>query len=80
LGGEFHPHAVAQQDTDVVPAHFAREVSQYLVAIVKPYAELGGWQCFNDGALYVYFVFFLFTHYTTYLFAVASMVSKHSAV
>jgi hypothetical protein len=56
--GEFHPHAVAQQDTDVVSAHFAREVSQHLVAIVKPYTELGARKCLNDGTLHLYLVLF----------------------
>jgi hypothetical protein len=63
IGREFHPHAVAQQDTDIVLAHFARKVSQYLVTAVKPHTELRAWQGFNDGALYVYLVFFLFDHY-----------------
>jgi hypothetical protein len=60
--GKFNSDTVAQQDTDVVLAHLARKISQYLVAIVKPYTELSAWQCLNDSALYIYFIFFLVAH------------------
>jgi len=76
--GELNSYAIAQQDADVVPAHFAREIGQYLVAVVKPYAKLGAWQRFDDGTLYIYFVLFLFAH-PDYPFVLAAMVRKHSA-
>jgi len=74
---KLNPDAVAQQDADVVLAHFARKIGQHLVATVKPYTELSAWQRFNDSTLYIYLVLFLFAH-LAYLFALAATVKEHS--
>jgi hypothetical protein len=51
IWGEFHLDLVAWQDADVVHAHFAGDVRQYLVPVVEFDLEHGVRQRFEDLAL-----------------------------
>src|ERR1700710_2511174 len=52
-------HAIARQDTDVMPAHLARDVGQHLVVVVEPHAEHGVGECFGDLSLELDLLFFV---------------------
>ncbi len=51
VGGEFHLHAIARKDADVVHPHLARDVGQNFVTVLELHLEHGIGQRFLDRAL-----------------------------
>lgn len=52
VGREFYSHSVASQDSDVVLAHFSRNVGRYDVTIIEFDTEHGIRQRINDRAFH----------------------------
>jgi hypothetical protein len=57
---QFNRHLVARQDTDVMHAHLARDVSQHDMAIFQLYPESRVGEVLNDLTLHLDHILFVF--------------------
>jgi hypothetical protein len=65
IGRHFHGHAISQQNTNIVLAHFSREVCQYNMSIIQLDTELCSREGFDYNTFCTNFIFF-FRHTSSF--------------